>query len=321
MLRGQSAPSVAPDGAGSSKPNTDPRPGAERSDTSMPSCAASRRTIARPSPWPRCRLRSTLPTCSKSLNTRACASGAMPMPLSRTSTRQARPRPSPFRRRRARTASSTRPRGVNLTALSTRLASTRRSDTVSVHTTAPAGQRTRTRLSPAWRASSCSSGASATAAGRSGSTAASMRPISSSWLVSPSSACCARASEPTVCCTACMSAPLASCWRSTSACRPMAITGWRRSWLAAEKKRSRSAWACSEARRPARACSRSVRSLSRRPMFSSSWRERSATSFHIMAVRPMPMTDTAIITGAPSHRPVTMMGASSSVIASCVAGV
>ncbi len=56
-------------------------------------------------------------------------------------------------------------------------------------------------------------------------------------------------------------------------------------------------------------------------MFSSSWRERSATSFHIIAIRPMPMTATAIITGAPIHRPVTMIGASSSVMASCVAGV
>ncbi|MNK69703.1 hypothetical protein D3C87_890980 [compost metagenome] len=306
--------------AGSSKLKTEPLPGAERSATSMPSCPASRRTIASPRPWPCCRLRSTLPTCSKSSNTRVCDSAAMPMPLSRTSTRHARPVSVPGRRR-ARTASSTRPRGVNLRALSSRLESTRRSATASVQATASAGQRTATRPSPAWRASSFSSGASATAAGRSGSTAASMRPISSSWLVRPSSACCARESEATVCCTAALSVPCCSCWRSTSACSPMAITGWRRSWLAAEKKRSRSAWACSEARRPASACSRSVRSFRRRPMFSSSWREWSATSFHIIAVRPMPITATAIITGAPSHRPVTITGASSSVMASCVAGV
>ncbi len=56
-------------------------------------------------------------------------------------------------------------------------------------------------------------------------------------------------------------------------------------------------------------------------MFSSSWRERSATSFHIMAVRPAPMTATAIIIGGPSQMPITMIGASSRVIASCVAGV
>jgi hypothetical protein len=56
-------------------------------------------------------------------------------------------------------------------------------------------------------------------------------------------------------------------------------------------------------------------------MFSSSWRERSATSFHIIAVRPMPITATAIMVGAPIQSPVTITGASSSVIASCVAGV
>ena len=58
---------------------------------------------------------------------------------------------------------------------------------------------------------------------------------------------------------------------------------------------TRSACACSEARSP-------------------------ATSFHIIAVRPMPMSATAFMAGAPSQRPVTITGASNSVIASCVAG-
>ena len=115
-----------------------------------------------------------------------------------------------------------------------------------------------------------------------GSAAASMRPISSSWLVRPSSACWARASAATVPWMLALSSPASSCWRSTSACRPIAITGWRRSWLAAEKKRSRSAWACCDSRRPASACSRSACSLWRRPMFSSSWRARSDTSFQTM---------------------------------------
>ena len=175
----------------------------------------------------------------------------------------------------------------------------RRSATASVQTSAPAGQRTFTRPLADWRANSCISGATGTATGMIGSAAASMRPISSSWLVRPSSACWARASAATVPWMLALSSPASSWWRSTSACRPMAITGWRRSWLAAEKKRSRSAWACCDSRRPASACSRSACSLWRRPMFCSSWRARSDTSFQTIASSPTPSTDRPIIKGEP----------------------
>jgi hypothetical protein len=184
-----------------------------------------------------------------------------------------------------------------------------------------AGQRTRTRLSPAWRASSCSSGASATAAGRSGSTAASMRPISSSWLVSPSSACCARASEPTVCCTACMSAPLSQLLAQHLGLQADGHHGLAQVVVGGREKAQPLGLGLFGGAQAGQGLFAQRALVERRPMFSSSWCDRSATSFHIIAVRPMPMTDTAIITGAPSQMPVTMIGASSSVIASCVAGV
>ncbi len=201
--------------------HTEPRPGAERSVTTKPSRSASRRTIARPRPWPRCRLRSTLPICSKSPNTRCCMSGAMPMPLSRTSTRQK------ALERARRTASSTRPLRRELERVIGQVAehAAQRHD-VCPGQCAGGGSAPAPRLE--WRARSSSSGASATGPGFNGSRGG-LDATDFQQLVGQRLQRLLRLRQrghrlP----YGGLGRSPSSCWRSTSACRPIAITGWRR---------------------------------------------------------------------------------------------
>ena len=115
--------------AGSHRKNDDPTPSSLRTVRSPPISRARRRLMASPSPVPPCWRVRLMSACSNSSKTAASRSAAIPGPVSSTRTKAHGPSPSTRASGGGSSAvpalTVTRPpRGVNLTALESRLSST-----------------------------------------------------------------------------------------------------------------------------------------------------------------------------------------------------
>ena len=185
--------------------------------------------MARPRPRPCERSRAGLPSCTKASKMRCWSAGPMPGPLSQTCSTQVWPR--------RRMPTSTLPWAVWRMALPTRLRRICSSSTGSVHTVASVGRMRRRRPlcradSISWLVTASSSGCSFTRRRCTSTVPESSRDRSSRPLSRLSIEFTARVSRSVRLRRA--GSVTRDCSRSVI--RPMAATGWRRSWLAEVRK-------------------------------------------------------------------------------------
>ncbi len=221
----------------------------------------------------------------------------MPMPVSVTSMRQ--PSATGLSPRR------TPPRRVYFSALSSRLRRQRSSSTGSLRVVAaeaPGGSRSHSRspaASAAARCSStrrCSSGGSATGCGWLCTTPASSREMSRSTSNIATSAC----SDWPMCATRSAAGSASASRCNEARYRASACTGWRRSWLAAARKRVLAALASASARFSSSSRARAASALrprcsacSRCQRSRSSWCAISSASRRARALRPTSVSCTS----------------------------